>query len=134
MSGPKDILAAVVAAEQLSAEALEAVARAKSMTPLALRTSLLSKLHDLAQDGDLQALELLLERTSGAALGSIERTRSARRLSRRVEKALGAGLISISEAAKLTALVRIRRELEHDSLDERLREVEAEVIRREGSE
>jgi hypothetical protein len=132
MSGPKDIVSAVVAAEQLSTEALEAVARAKSTTPLALRTSLLSKLHELAQGGDLQALELLLERTSGAALGSIERTRSARRLARRVERALGQGLISVSDAAKLTALVRVRRELERDNFDERLREVEGHVTERVG--
>jgi hypothetical protein len=131
VSSPKDVVAAVVAAEQLSTEALEAVARAKNLTPLALRTSLLSKLHELAQSGDLQALELLLERTSGAALGSIERTRSARRLARRVEKALGAGLISVSEAAKLTALVRVRRELEHDDLDRRLAEVEGRVLERQ---
>jgi hypothetical protein len=128
----KDIVAAAVAAESLSAEALEAVARAKNMTPLALRTSLLSKLHELAQSGDLQALELLLERTSGAALGSIERTRSARRLARRVEQALGQGLISVSDAAKLTALVRVRRELERDNFDERLREVEGHVTERIG--
>ena len=127
MSGPKDVVAAVVAAESLGSEALEAVARAKNMTPLALRTSLLSKLHELAQGGDLQALELLLERTSGAALGPVERVRSAKRLARRVEKALGAGLISIAEAQKLTALVRVRRELEHDDLDRRLAEVEGGV-------
>ena len=88
------------------------------------------KLAQLAQNGDLQALELLLERTSGAALGPIERVRSARRLARRVEKALGAGLISIAEAQKLTALVRVRRELERDNVEERLRAVEGRVLER----
>src|SRR5678816_3589660 len=110
--------------ERLSTEALEAVARAKGTTPLAIRTSLLGKLHELAMTGDLHAIELLLERTSGCVLGPVERVRSARRLARRVEKALGAGLISIAEAQKLTQLVRIRRELERDNIDERLREVE----------
>jgi hypothetical protein len=127
---PKDVVQAVVAAEQLSGQALEVVAHSKGMTPLQLRSSLLQKLAQLAQNGDLQALELLLERTSGAALGPIERVRSARRLARRVEKALGAGLISIAEAQKLTALVRVRRELERDNVEERLRAVEGRVLER----
>ena len=39
MSNPKDVAAAVVAAEQLSTEALEAVARAKNLTPLGERSA-----------------------------------------------------------------------------------------------
>ena len=108
-----------------------AVAREKGTTPLALRTTLLAKLHEQAMSGDLHAVELLLERTAGCVLGPVERVRSARRLARRVEKALGAGLISITEAQKLTALVRIRRELEHDDLDRRLAEVEGRVLERQ---
>jgi hypothetical protein len=44
--------------------------------------------------------------------------------------ALGAGLISVTEANKLVALVKLRRELERDNLDERLREVEGQVTGR----
>jgi hypothetical protein len=55
---------------------------------------------------------LLLEKTAGAVLGPVERVRSARRLARRVEKALGQGLISVSKATKLVQLVKGRRELE----------------------
>lgn len=132
MSAPKKVLAAAEAVENLSEASLAAVAVARGMTPLQLRAQLDAKLVDLALGGDLDALMHLQERTAGAVLGPIDRVRSARRLARRVEKALGKGLISISDAQRLTALVRIRRELERDNFDERLREVEGHVAERVG--
>jgi hypothetical protein len=126
----RDVLSAADAVASLSAQSLAAVAEANGMTPLQLRRSLDAKLVELALGGDLDALLHLQERTAGVVLGPIERVRSAGRLARRVEKALGQGLISIGEAQKLTQLVRVRRELERDNLEERLRAVEGRVLER----
>ena len=72
------------------------------MTVLQMRTTVLGKVAERALAGDPDRVALILERTAGVVLGPIERVRSARRLARRVEKALGTGLISVNEAAKLT--------------------------------
>ncbi len=126
----KHVVEAAEALENLSEQSLVAVSEAKGLTVLELRRRLDLKLLELADGGDLDALRMLSERTAGAVLGPIERVRSARRLARRVEKALGAGLISVNEEAKLTALVKVRRELEHDDLDQRLAEVEGQLVDR----
>jgi hypothetical protein len=132
MTKPRHILEAAVAADSLSTEAMEALAKAKNTTPLAIRTELLGKVYELARNGDAEALRMMLEKTSGCVLGPIDRIRSARRLARRVEKTLGQGLISIAEAAKLTQLVKVRRELELDDLNTRLSTIEATVVARDG--
>jgi hypothetical protein len=129
---PKQVLEAAHAVENLSEQSLAVVAQSKGLTVAGLLQRLDLKLFELAEGGDLEALRMLRERMAGSVLGPLDRVRSARRLARRVEKALGRGQISIAEAAKLVQLVRVRRELEHDDLDQRLAEVEGSLVRVDG--
>jgi hypothetical protein len=127
---PKTTLQAAQAVGNLSEQSLASVAAAKGITIFELRRRLDQKLFELAESGDIEAIRLLAERTSGVALGRIERCRTAKSMHRRVLRALADGQLSVTEASRLAGLVRLKRELEHDTLDERLAEVEGSLVER----
>ena len=111
---------------------IEAVARARGMSVLALLAKIGERLVDSALDGDTDAIRLVRELSVGPLLGHLHRIRSAKALHRRLLRGLHQGVLTPAEVKHLAPLVDQRQRLEHDETLEEVRAAKAtiEVIRR----